>query len=188
MSIKKVFQQFPQIETKNLILRKINPADSRAIFDILSDIKVTEYYDDDAFTDIAQAIDQIEAWENGYKNSFCIRWGIIQKYDGAIIGSCGYYGIHAWNLRASFGYELASEYWRQGIMTEALRAMISFGFDEMGLNRIDAVVMPGNNASIRMLERLGFHNEGRLEAYEKWGSKGFVDLFMFAMLRKVWRS
>ena len=73
-------------------------------------------------------------------------------------------------------------------MTEALRAMISFGFDEMGLNRIDAVVMPGNNASIRMLERLGFHNEGRLEAYEKWGSKGFVDLFMFAMLRKVWRS
>jgi len=186
MSIIKAFQGFPQLETRNLILRRMHAADSSAIFDILSDFKVTDFYDDDAFTDIAQASDQIEAWENGYKNRVCIRWGICQKYEGTIIGSCGYYGIHTWNLRASFGYELASEYWRQGIMTEALRAMIDYGFDEMGLNRIDAVVMPGNIASIKMLERLGFRNEGRLEEYEKWGGKGFVDLFMFAMLRKDW--
>jgi ribosomal-protein-alanine N-acetyltransferase len=188
MSINTVFQEFPQIETKNLILRRISPADVNALFGILSDVKVTEFYDDDAFTDIAQASDQIKAWENGYKNRVCIRWGISQKDEGKIIGSCGYYGIHTWNLRASFGYELACEYWRQGIMTEALRAMIDYGFDEMGLNRIDAVVMPGNIASIKMLERLGFHNEGRLEEYEKWGNKGFVDLNMFAMLRKGWRS
>jgi len=188
MSINKAFQTFPQIETKNLILRRIYPADSSAIFDILADVKVTEFYDDDAYTDIAQAGDQIEAWENGYKNRVCIRWGISQKDEGKIIGSCGFYGIHTWNERASFGYELARDCWRQGIMTEALSAMIDFGFIGMGLNRLDAVVMPGNIASIKMLEKLGFHKEGRLEEYEKWGSKGFVDLYMFAMLCKAWRS
>jgi len=71
-------------------------------------------------------------------------------------------------------------------MTEALSAIIDFGFDEMELNRLEAVIMPGNTASIKMLEKLGFRKEGRLEEYEKWGSKGFVDLYMFAMLRKAW--
>jgi len=50
------------------------------------------------------------------------------------------------------------------------------------------LVMPGNTASIKMLEKLGFKNEGRLEEYEKWGSKGFVDLYIFALLSKVWGS
>jgi ribosomal-protein-alanine N-acetyltransferase len=71
-------------------------------------------------------------------------------------------------------------------MTEALSAIIDFGFGEMELNRLEAVVMPENTASIKMLEKLGFRKEGLLEEYEKWGSKGFVDLCMFAMLRKAW--
>ena len=73
-------------------------------------------------------------------------------------------------------------------MTEALSAVINFGFDEMELNRIEAVVMPENASSIKMLDKLGFRKEGLLEEYEKWGNKGFVDLCMFAMLRKVWSN
>ena len=73
-------------------------------------------------------------------------------------------------------------------MTEALCAILNFGFGEMELNRIESVVMPENTASIIMLEKLGFRNEGLLEEYEKWGSKGFVDLCMFAMLRKDWSN
>ena len=73
-------------------------------------------------------------------------------------------------------------------MTEALSAIIDFGFGEIELNRLEAVVMPENTASIKMLEKLGFRKEGLLEEYEKWGSKGFVDLCMFAMLRKVWSA
>jgi ribosomal-protein-alanine N-acetyltransferase len=186
MSINQAFQTFPQIETKNLLLRRMHSADAGELFKILADTKVTEYYDDDAFTDSAKASAQIEAWENGYINRRCIRWGITRRDEGKIIGSCGFYGIHSWNQRASFGYELAREYWRRGIMTEALSGMFEYGFNAMELNRLDAVVMPGNTASIKMLEKLDFRKEGRLEEYEKWGGKGFVDLYMFAMLRKAW--
>jgi len=186
MSINKAFQTFPQIETRNLLLRRIAPADSSAIFKILADEKVTEFYDDDAFTDIAQASDQIEAWENGFRNKRCIRWGIARKDDLIIIGSCGYYGFHTWHMRASIGYELARPFWRQGIMSEALSAIIALGFQELGLNRIEAVVMPENRVSIKLLEKLGFRNEGLMKEYENWGNKGFTDLCMFSFLRKTW--
>jgi ribosomal-protein-alanine N-acetyltransferase len=98
----------------------------------LADNEATRYYDDAAFTDVSQASDQTEAWENGFVNKRCIRWGIARKDDCAIIGSCGYYGFHTWHLRASIGYELAHPFWRQGIMTEALNAIIDLGFTEMG--------------------------------------------------------
>ena len=73
-------------------------------------------------------------------------------------------------------------------MTEALSAILKFGFDELELNRIEAVVLPENTASIQMLEKLGFRKEGLLEEYEKWGNKGFVDLCMCAILRKDFGS
>ena len=73
-----------------------------------------------------------------------------------------------------------------GCGTGALAAMLAFGFDQMSLNRQDALVMPGNTASVRLLEGLGFRNEGTLSAYEKWGSKGLVDLLMFANIKTNW--
>jgi RimJ/RimL family protein N-acetyltransferase len=188
MPIDNVFQSFQQLDTSRLILRRMLDTDAEAIFRVLGDDETTRYYDDATFTHVSQATNQIEAWENGYINRRCIRWGITYKGDGVVIGSCGYYGIHPWHMRASIGYELARAFWRQGIMTEALSAIINLGFTEMGLNRIDAVVMPENVASIRLLEKLGFCNEGLLREYENWGSKGFADLCMLSILRKKWKQ
>jgi ribosomal-protein-alanine N-acetyltransferase len=159
--------------------------DSNAVFRILADDEVTKYYDDTTFTDVSQATNQIEAWENGFKSRRCIRWGIARK-DNQVIGSCGYYGFHTWHMRASIGYELARPFWRHGLMTEALKAIINLGFEEMDLNRIDAVVLPENIASLKLLEKLGFENEGFLKEYENWGRKGYVDLCMLSLLRKTW--
>jgi [ribosomal protein S5]-alanine N-acetyltransferase len=186
MTLESLFLSFPQQETTNLILRRIQATDSEALFRVLADDEVTRYYDDATFTEVSQASDQIESWENGYKNKRCLRWGIARKEDGVMIGSCGYYGFHSWHMRASIGYELARSSWRQGIMTEALAAIIALGFQEMGLNRIEAVVMPENVASIKLLEKLGFHNEGLLMEYENWGSKGFTDLCILSIVRKAW--
>lgn len=185
MSLDSIFQTFPQLETDRLILRRMQAADAQAIFRILSDEEVTQYYDEAAFTALSQANEQIEAWETGYNHRRCIRWGVALKEDGVVIGSCGFYGTHSWHMRGSIGYELARPFWRQGIMSEALKAILALGFREMDLNRIDAVVMPENTASIRLLEKLGFCNEGMLREYENWGSKGFVDLCMLSLLKKT---
>lgn len=186
MNLDGLFQSFPQITTPNLVLRRIQPWDAQALFEILADDEVTRYYDDAAFTDITQASDQIQAWEYGYQNRRCIRWAIARKEEPTLIGTCGYYGFHTWHMRAGIGYELARPFWRQGIMTEALRAILDLGFGEIALNRVEAVVMPENAASIKMLEKLGFHREGVLKEYENWGDKGYTDLCMLALLRSVW--
>jgi len=188
MSINQAFENFPEIDTENLRLRSINQSDAGKLFKILADDEVIKFYDDDVFSEISQASDQINAWEHGYKNKRGIRWGITKKEGGEIIGSCGYYGFHNWHKRASIGYELDRSYWRQGIMTEALSAIVDYGFRKMAINRIDAVIMPENIASVKMLEKIGFQQEGLLAEYEKWGTKGFVDLYIYAILRKSWHS
>ena len=69
-------------------------------------------------------------------------------------------------------------------MTEALGAILAFGFERIGLNRVEAVVMPENEASVKLLEGLGFHQEGILREYEHWGNRGHVDLRMLSLLRR----
>lgn len=184
MNLDCVFRTFPHLETERLVLRRLRPADAESLFAILSDEELTRFYDDEAFTEISQATEQLEAWDRAYDEWRLIRWGITQRGSDLVIGTCGYYGFHRWHARASLGYELAHPYWRQGIMTEALAAIIGFGFREVGLNRIQAVLMPGNLASIKLLEKLGFQREGVLRHYENWGEKGYVDLLSFSLLRQ----
>lgn len=183
MKLDSVFQAFPHLETERLALRRLRVADAKSLFAILSDEELTRFYDDEAFTEISQAREQIEAWARGYDEWRSIRWGISERGTDKIIGTCGYYGFHRWHGRGSLGFELARPYWRQGIMTEALAAIIGFGFREVGLNRIQAVVMPGNVASEKLLGKLGFRSEGILKQYENWGEKGYVDLLIFSLLR-----
>ncbi len=186
MPLDDIFRSFPQLETQNLILRRILPTDASDLFRILGDDDVTRFYDDTTFQILSQADEQITAWENGYQNRRCLRWGIAHKKVSGIVGTCGYYGFHTWHMRAGIGYELERSHWRQGVMMEALNAIIVLGFEEMGLNRIEAVVMPENIPSLKLLEKLGFRKEGVLKEYENWGSKGFTDLCMLALTRTSW--
>jgi ribosomal-protein-alanine N-acetyltransferase len=178
-----VFRAFPHLETERLLLKRLHPSDAESLFAILADEELTRFYDDEAFTQISQAREQIEAWASAFDARRAIRWGIARRDTDTVVGTCGYYGFHGWHRRASIGYELARSHWRQGIMTEALDAIIGFGFRKVGLNRIQAVMMPRNEGSAMLLEKLGFRREGVLREYENWGNKGHVDLLMFSLLR-----
>ena len=184
MDLDVVFLTFPQLGTERLLLRELRPDDAESLFAVLGDEQVTKFYDDEVLRDIAQAKEQIEAWAAGFRARRCIRWGIAPRKSGQIVGTCGYYGFHRWHKRAGIGYELARSFWKQGIMTEALGEIIQFGFEKIGLNRIEAVVMPDNEGSIRLLGGLGFQQEGVLREYENWGDKGCIDLTMFSLLRR----
>lgn len=183
MNLDCLFKVFPKLETERFVLRRLHPSDADSLFAILTNEEVTRFYDDEPFTEISQARDQIEAWGSGFDDRRCIRWGIVRREDDIVLGTCGYYGFHSWHRRGSIGFELARPYWRQGIMTEALDAIIGFGFREVRLNRIQAVVMPGNEGSVKLLEKLGFQREGVLRQYENWGKKGYVDVLMLSLLR-----
>jgi len=181
------FTTFPQLETPRLILREMLPADAEAIFRIRGDYEVTRYNIGAAYERLEQATDLIAAMAHAYQDGTELRWGITLKGHDTVIGMCGFnYWIRR-DCRASIGYDLARAYWGDGIMTEAIRAIIAFGFARMGLNRIEADADARNPASARVLEKVGFKREG-LQREQFYENGDFNDLMLFALLRKDYKG
>ncbi|MBI1878814.1 MAG: GNAT family N-acetyltransferase, partial [Chloroflexi bacterium] len=175
---------FPQLETERLILRELKSTDAESILHYLSDPEVNRYLDTDSPPAPEQAQRLVKSLISLLEKGEGFRWGITPKSGdsaGVVVGTCGF---HAWNkphFRAEIGYELAREYWGQGLMAEAIRAILKFGFEEMGLNRVEAMVLAGNNSSAGFLEKLGFQKEARLREYEFVQGK-FRDVLLYSLL------
>jgi ribosomal-protein-alanine N-acetyltransferase len=180
-------EELPTLETKRLLLRPLTLEDTDFIFQHFSDPQVTRYlYDEPPLETRDQAESIIRFFEHpAGKNRN--RWGIVLKSTQRLAGTAGF---HRWEKdyrRAEVGYDLAYEFWGRGLMSEALRAVIAYGFERMELNRIDALVYPGNPASLRVLLKLGFQQEGLLRDYFYQDGK-FYDHAILGLLKKDWRQ
>jgi len=178
---------FPTLEINRLVLREITTNDLEDIFEIFSCADVVRYYDCDAYENFQQAADQIQRWSANLSNDISIRWGITESGTSKIIGTCGF---NFWNKQyasSPVGYDLLPKHWNKGIITEALRVVLQFGFGEMKLNRIQAITFPHNLASARVLEKLALQREGTLR---EWGYfKGrFQDVYCYSLLRREWKT
>lgn len=176
-----LFQTFPQLETENLLLRRITSDDSDALFEIFSDDEVTRYYDLYSYNHVDEIHQLIAFFDESFAVERSIRWGIAQKTDNRLIGTCGYVWLR--EFRGEIGYELNQTHWRQGIMSEALPAILHFGYERLRLNRIEALVMTGNNASASLLHSLGFCEEGVLREHDFF-KENFHDMRCFSLLRR----
>jgi len=114
-----------------------------------------------------------------------IRWGIVKKEDKELIGTCGFYDWNTTAHRAEIGYDLEPAYWGRGVMTEAMHAVLEYGFEKMGLNRIQAIIDSKNTRSMRLVHRLGFKKEGVLRQRSYFNGQ-FRDDAIFSLLRKEW--
>ena len=116
-----------------------------------------------------------------------ITWGIAFKGDDKLVGGCGFHEWnHAWRS-AEIGYNLDPGSGGRGVMTEALTAILDFGFTRMGLNRVQATIMPRNERSLGLVERLGFVREGIMREHGTDENGEFVDDVLLALLRRAWR-
>jgi ribosomal-protein-alanine N-acetyltransferase len=116
-----------------------------------------------------------------YENAEAAEWGIVYKGNGRFIGSCGIVGWDLENARAEMGYVLSQKYW-QGLMSEAVRAMLAFGIEKMGLNRIEARCTVENAASACVMEKAGMLYEGTLRQRE-FIKGAYRDMKVYSILR-----
>jgi ribosomal-protein-alanine N-acetyltransferase len=179
------FAEFPILETARLRLREIIPDDDEAIFAIRGDYEVTKYNIGAAYSDIEQAQNLIDAMTHLYQEEQEIRWGITLKNENIVIGMCGFNYWHGDDKRASIGFDLNRQFWKRGIMREALYAVLGFGFKQMELNRIEADASAENRASIKLLESLNFQQEG-IQREQYFDEGQFYDLVLFGILRREW--
>jgi ribosomal-protein-alanine N-acetyltransferase len=151
------------------------------IFKIFSDHQVTKYYNMLPLINETEAQKIIQHFSNKFESNTGIRWGIALKGQQNIIGTCGFNNFTK-HHRANLGYDLQSAFWNNGLITEALSALLNFGFNTLELNRIEAEVMQGNLASNKVLTKLNFTNEGILKQWMFWNGKHY-DMTMFALLK-----
>jgi ribosomal-protein-alanine N-acetyltransferase len=178
---------FPTIETERLILREITLDDLDWYMRHFSKREMVEGTGFPGPKDRKQAEEEMMLYIiDLFAKGDGFRWGITLRGCDDLIGSCGFYKwTKTESYRAEIGYDLDPECWGSGIMTEALSAMIDFGFEKMGLNRVEAMIFLANERSVALVKRLGFTLEGVFrERLYKDGE--FADDACFALLRREW--
>lgn len=178
-------ETFPIFATKRLLLREIIPDDAGLIYEIFSDPAVTRYYDVETFTQKEQAEQLIRWCANRFKYKDGIRWGIVHSQTNRLIGTCGFHNWRKSHQRVEMGYELGRQYWGHGFAFEAVNEILRFGFNHLRFNRIEAWAMLPNNASMHLLRKAGFTQEGLLRDYGFWHGR-FQDVIMFSILKREW--
>jgi ribosomal-protein-alanine N-acetyltransferase len=177
-----VFKKFPVLETDRLVLREITRKDVNEIYEVRSSKEAMKYFGKEPIKNLCEAEEMIKELDSSFLKKEGIRWGIVIKISNRLIGSGGIWRIMKDHLRGEIGYELSPDYWRQGIMFEALTAVLKFGFEKMNLHTIEANIDPENTASEKLLEKLGFKKEGHTtESYYFNGI--FTDTAIYSLVR-----
>jgi ribosomal-protein-alanine N-acetyltransferase len=185
MTIDAAFTQFPSLTTNRLNLRQIQPTDAEALFAIKADQEGANSYGQEPH----QSPDDTHTWIQlrmaEYDRREAIPWGITLKGEDTVIGTCPLFNFGPGFHCAEIGYELHRAYWRQGMMTEALSAVLTYGFTELGLHRIEADPFARNTRSTSLLLKLGFTHEGTLR--QRFFFRGhFDDQLYFGLLKDEW--
>lgn len=150
------FPPITNLTTKRLLLRQLQPDDAEEIFQLRSDEKVSALID----RPIATSIDDARQFIDKIIVAQAIMWAITLKDNPKLIGTIVYWNIVKEKDEAEVGYELLPQYRGQGIMQEALLAVIEFGFKTLRLKNIVADLKAINEPSVRLLEKCGFAKVG----------------------------
>jgi ribosomal-protein-alanine N-acetyltransferase len=155
---------FPVLQTDKLILVEITAAYSNDIYHLFNDHRITQYYPVMYLEKPEDANLVVSMLEKKYEEGFMVRWGIKLHASNELIGIIGFNDIYPGH-KAKISYLLSHDYWGRGLMTEAVQAILKYGFEILGLNRIEALVIIGNEQSVKLLLRCGFGYEALLEDF-----------------------
>ena len=157
------FTPFPNIETKNLILRKMNYSDVDDLFEMRKDPRMNEHTD----TKLEENTDETRAYihkmNKGVDDNKWIVWAIEHKQSNKVIGSICIWNIDFEQRNGELGYGIIPDYQGQGLMKEVLLHVVEYGFDVMGLKELYAYTEESNLKSIRLLKKCDFVEINRVD-------------------------
>jgi len=182
MDIKTLFTPFPVLSTPRLILRDLKLTDLDDLYEYASDPEIDHHVPWEHYKNIEEARTNLNEYLEEYEKDGLGAWGIEHHADKKLIGIINT-SMPGYNRRVEVGYTIGRKYWGQGLATEALQAVIQFGFEKLDLARIEAVVLPENAASAKVLLKAGMQFEGLLRNYQVWKGKP-SDLEMYSIVRK----
>ena len=164
--IAKLFSKMPELETERLKLRAIKKSDVEDINEYASNPKTSEYLLWEKHKSIEYTKRFVDIVLAKYRLSEYHDWAIVLKENQKMIGTCGLTRIDEENSIAEIGYVLNPSYWGNGYATEAAKKMVDFAFNVLGVNRVEARFLFGNEASLNVMKKIGMKFEGYLREYQ----------------------
>lgn len=172
-----------RIETEKLILRKFELSDAEAMYkNWAGDSEVTKFLTWNAIDSVAASKSIIEGWVDEYKNNNIYQWAIVPKNNGnEPVGAISIVRQDEEVSMVQVGYCIGRQWWKKGITSEALSALIKFFINEVKVNRIEARFDPRNLNSGKVMMKCGMKYEGTMRKADK-NNQGICDSVMYALL------
>jgi ribosomal-protein-alanine N-acetyltransferase len=177
------FTPFPNLETERLLLRRVNENDVNEVFALRSNPETMKYIPRPLVKTIDDALEHIAMIDSKIINNEGINWAITYKNNTKLIGIIGHYRIKSEHFRAEIGYMILPEYNGKGIVSEAVKEVVTYGFNEMKLHSIEAIIDPENFGSEKVLQKCGFVKEAHLKENEFYEGR-FLDTVIYSILNK----
>ena len=178
----KRLEEFPVLETNRLTLRNLEFEDAPVILQLRSDPEMLKYIEMYRLNSLSEAQEMIRINHRKFREGKGIIWGIKLKGEAGIIGYLGYHTIVPEHRRAEVCYLLLPEYWNRGIAKEAVDRITSYAFKELDLNRLESVIMDGNDNSIAVSKHAGYRKEAHFHQHIQYNGK-FYDYQVYALLK-----
>lgn len=175
-----------ELQTPRLTLRELHEDDWPDVLAYQSDPRYLEFYEAEDRTpeDVRSFVKMLADLQHERpRRKFQL---VTLSDDACLIGNCGIRRLNGSDIEADIGYELAPVHWGKGYATDAVRAIVAFGFTELGVHRISARCIADNGRSVRVLEKLGMWQEDRLLENE-WFKGRSWDTLVFALNEPKWR-
>ena len=182
MEVQHIFNNLPTLESERLRLRRVKPTDLQAMYAYGSDPEVSRFVTWERHKSLQDTEVFLNFILDRYEEEQVAPWAIEYKSNGQMIGTIDFVQWEPASRVAEIGYVLHRDYWKKGIMTEAVKRVIQFGFEQMNLVRIQAVCLPENAGSYRVMEKAGFQYEGTLHKARVIKGKN-QDIKMYAIIR-----
>ena len=175
------------LEGERVRLRAHTDDDFGHVFEVFSDPEVMRYWSRPPMQDPAEVEKLIRGIREHVVAGTLLQWAVALREDDRAIGHVSLFALNPPHQRAELGYALGKRWWRQGLAREAVTLALRHGFERLGLRRIEADIDPRNEASIGLMQRLGFRHEGTLR--ERWYVAGELqDSALYALLARDWRG
>ena len=181
------FHPFQNLESERLLLRRLNDDDVNEVLELRGNPEVMKYVPRPLINTKEEALAHIALIEDKVVNNIGINWAITLKGNSKMIGIMGHYRIQPENYRAEIGYMLLPQYHGKGIITEAVKIVVQYGFEQMQLHSIEAVIDPKNIASEKVLQKNGFVKEAHLLENEFYDGK-FLDTVIYSLLKRNFKK
>ena len=176
-------QDFPVLKTDRLLLRQLTEDDLSNVFKGLSDPSVIKYYGVSYDTLEATKL-QMKFFSDLEKNGTGFWWAICSPDNQHFYGAAGLNGLIREHKKAEIGFWLLKDHWGKGIISEALPLVCKYGFEKLGLHRIEAQVETENINSKKTLSKANFSYEGTLRDCELKNGK-WVSLEIYSLLHSA---